>query len=128
MTLNEPPTMHLDGDDKRLVDLVTAVLVDPNLHTDTRMRLDHEITEILRSADADVYHRSSSKVHARPLKAHAPHEAHTPHETRVHMAPDVLSSVLVDPNLHTDTRMRIHQQISEILSDASTRGSAPRPS
>ena len=30
----------------------------------------------------------------------------------------MLSSVLVDPNLHTDVRMRIHREISEILRGA----------
>ena len=38
--MNEPCKPRLEGEDKQLVDLVTAVLVDPNLHTDTRMRLD----------------------------------------------------------------------------------------
>jgi hypothetical protein len=30
----------------------------------------------------------------------------------------VLASVLVDPNLHTDTRMRLHKQIARILDSA----------
>jgi hypothetical protein len=122
MTPNEPGKPRLNGDDKSLVDLVTAVLVDPNVHTDTRMRLDQEITEILQEADADVYHRSSREVHATPPRAHAQHKAHVPHEhhePHVHKVPDVLSSVLVDPNLHTDARMRIHREISEILRDVS---------
>jgi hypothetical protein len=32
--------------------------------------------------------------------------------------PDVLESVLVDPNLHTDTRLRLYGQIAEILANA----------
>jgi ribosome maturation protein Sdo1 len=113
MTQNEPNTPRLDGEDKQLVDLVTAVLVDPNLHTDTRMRLDQEITEILRSADEDVYRRARPDVHAgAPL-------AHEGHLTHVHRTSEVLASVLVDPNLHTDMRMRIHREIAEILDRAS---------
>jgi hypothetical protein len=37
-----------DGD--RLTGLLAAVLVDPNLHTDTRMRLHREIPALLRAA------------------------------------------------------------------------------
>ena len=121
MTLNEPSEPRLEAEDKHLVDLVTAVLVDPNLHTDTRMRLDWEITEILRSADAELYRRSSREHHARPRDAHEPVKA------PVDSAPEMLSSVLVDPNLHTDVRMRIHREISEILRGASTNDSG-RPS
>jgi hypothetical protein len=36
-----------------LVDLVDSVLVDPNLHTDTRMRLHREIGELLRAKHGD---------------------------------------------------------------------------
>jgi hypothetical protein len=124
MTPNEPGKPPLVGEDRQLVDLVTAVLVDPNIHTDARMRLDQQITEILRSADGDVYRRSSREVHAR---AQASHPTHKRHETYAHGTPAVLSSVLVDPNLHTDTRMRIHQEISEILAEASANAGG-RPS
>lgn len=113
MTANQHSTAGLDGEDKQLVDLVTAVLVDPNLHTDTRMRLDQEITHILHNADAQLCHRSRRVIHARALDPHERRESH------VQSAPDVLASVLVDPNLHTDVRMRIHHEISEILRDAS---------
>jgi ribosome maturation protein Sdo1 len=122
--MSEAGKPRLEGEDKQLVDLVTAVLVDPNIHTDARLRLDQQITEILRSADGDVYRRSSREVHAR---SHAPRPAHERHDTYVHGAPEVLSSVLVDPNLHTDMRMRIHQEISEILAEASANASG-RPS
>ncbi len=116
MTVSEPCKPPLEGEDKQLVDLVTAVLVDPNIHTDTRMRLDQQITEIIRSADDDAYRRARRVAHAR---AQAPHPTHKGPETYVHDAPEVLSSVLVDPNLHTDMRMRIHEEISEILREAS---------
>jgi len=119
MTPNEPGKPRLEGEDKQLVDLVTAVLVDPNLHTDTRMRLDQEITEILRSADADLYHRKSRELRARADSHHPSDTAPAPEEPYVDAAPDVLTSVLVDPNLHTDARMRIHNEIAEILRSAS---------
>ncbi len=38
---------ELSGDDAQVVDLLTAVLVDPNLHTDLRMRLHEEIRRML---------------------------------------------------------------------------------
>jgi len=124
MTANDPGKPSLDGEDRQLVDLVTSVLVDPNIHTDTRMRLDQEITEILRSADGDVYRRSRRQVEA---PAQGPRPTREARETYVHSAPEVLTSVLVDPNLHTDTRMRIHEQIAEILREASA-NAGRRPS
>jgi hypothetical protein len=45
----DEPDTPLAGTDKQLVDLLTAVLVDPHLHTDTRMRLHREISEILQT-------------------------------------------------------------------------------
>jgi len=40
----------LSGRDRQLVDLLMQVLVDPNLHTDTRMRLHYEIGKLLDEA------------------------------------------------------------------------------
>jgi len=116
-------TTSLNGEDKQLVDLVTAVLVDPNIHTDARMRLDQQISEILRSADGDVYGRSTREVHARAQARHPTHKRRGKYV--VPGAPEVLTSVLVDPNLHTDARMRIHQEIEEILREASANAAAP---
>jgi hypothetical protein len=121
MTLHESYEARLAGDDRQLVDLVTAVLVDPNVHTDTRMRLAEEIAEVLRSADEDLYHRCRHEVHTRTGGTHEPHRP------QLHGTSDMLASVLVDPNLHTDTRMRIHREISEILRAESARDCA-RPS
>ena len=115
MTVNQHSKPGLEGEDKYLVDLVTAVLVDPNIHTDTRMRLDHEITDILVAAHEPLRRRRAP--HHRPAVV-APH---------ADGASDLLASALVDPNLHTDTRMRIHHEISQILRDASASGSG-RPS
>jgi hypothetical protein len=53
--MNEHPETHeLPDEDGQLVDLVTSVLVDPNLHTDLRMRLHREITELLRTTHEDL--------------------------------------------------------------------------
>ena len=79
MTRNESGN-SLDAEDRQLVDLVTAVLVDPHVHTDTRMRLAWEITEILRSVDEDLYARSRREVHAR---VHEPQESHETDEIHV---------------------------------------------
>lgn len=43
---------RLGREDGQLVDLVDRILVDPDLHTDARIRLHREIREILRRADA----------------------------------------------------------------------------
>jgi len=110
MTINVPPEAHLAAEDRRLVDMLETVLVDPNLHTDTRMRLHTEIDEILRGVHDDLHGPAGQEVHARKLEAHDGH------------LPEVLASVLVDPNLHTDTRLRVHHQIAEILSAAQRTG------
>jgi hypothetical protein len=99
----EQDETRLADEDKQLVDLVSAALVDPNLHTDVRMRLCREITEILRSAHEDLYGPTGHEVHRHALEAHGDH-----------ISP-LLTSVLVDPNLHTDTRMRLYSEIYEML-------------
>src|SRR5215472_16233094 len=100
MNANQQDTelAHPDG---QLVDLVRAALVDPNIHTDTRMRLCEEITELLQA-------HSPSGVAVPQTKPTAP----TAHYDQLL---DVLESVLTDPNLHTDTRTRLHHEIREIL-------------
>lgn len=103
MTVKQSQPAPLAREDQRLVDLLATVLVDPNLHTDTRLRLHEEITEMLRGAHHDLHGPAGPDMHRRALETH---------EGRL---PGVLASVLVDPNLHTDTRMRLHQQISEML-------------
>ena len=97
---------QVSREDGKLVDLVTAALVDPNLHTDTRMRLQYELTEILRKAHHETYGDSGPETHERRLAEHD------------HHLPQVLESVLVDPNLHTDQRMRLHEEIEQILKGA----------
>jgi len=87
--------------DHQLVDLVRTALVDPNIHTDTRMQICNQIVELLRT------HGSASSAAPRPHAA--------PHRFAYEQLPDVLESVLTDPNLHTDTRARLHWEIRELL-------------
>jgi hypothetical protein len=90
-------------EDVELVDLVAAALVDPNLHTDMRMRIANEITELLRAAHNDLYGPDGREAHERTAVEHD------------HQVPKMLEAVLVDPNLHTDLRMRLHREIQELL-------------
>jgi hypothetical protein len=98
-------TNALTDEDRRLVDLVSAALVDPNLHTDTRLRLAREITEQLQTA--------------REAQGHAPHNQ--PPVVADHELPTLLAAALVDPNLHTDLRMRLHREIPLLLEAAHQR-------
>ena len=99
----------LEPEDQKLVDLLGDVLVDPNVRTDTRLRLHEEIAEMLRGAHVDLHGPAGNEVHARALEAHGGR------------LPDLLAAVMVDPNLHTDTRMRLHEQIAQILNSAGSR-------
>lgn len=100
----ERATHGLPAEDAELVDLLTAVLVDPNLHTDRRMRLHHEISAVLRAIQRDLYGESGGESRYEAIEADSGE------------LPDLLTTVLVDPNLHSDLRMRIHRDIRAILS------------
>ena len=113
MATTEQHTDRLGPKDKQLVDLVTAALVDPNIHTDTRMRLHEEITESLRGAHDDPHRGGTADDSRAPAKAPPePSPADSDGVLRL------LTEVLVDPNLHTDTRMRLHAQITGLVRDA----------
>jgi hypothetical protein len=103
MTIDQRQTADPLGEDRQLVDLLATVLTDPNIHTDTRMRLREEITEILAGAHEDLHGAAGRELHRRAVESHGGR------------LPDVLASVLVDPNLHTDMRMRLCVEIGEIL-------------
>ena len=45
----EAKTQKLSTEDGKLVDLVSTALVDPNLHTDTRLRLHEQIPAMIRA-------------------------------------------------------------------------------
>lgn len=94
---------ELPVEDAELVDLLRAVLVDPNLYTDLRMRLHHEISAVLRAVGRDLRHKSVGEVGQRPFEARDGH------------LPELLTTVLVDPNLHSDLRTRLHREIRAIL-------------
>jgi len=88
--------------ERQLVDLVGAALVDPNVHTDMRMRLHRELTELLSRAHEDLHgSRGAGADHA--AAAESSH------------VPSLLEAVLVDPNLQTDARLRLHREIQDIL-------------
>ena len=103
------PSGHSESrsSERRLTDLVREALVDPNLHTDTRMRLQNEITELLRVAQEPPHHlhRSAGDQRPRPELVDDP--------------AGLLEATLEDPALHTDQRLRLHDQISEMLRRAS---------
>jgi hypothetical protein len=104
---------ELSGEDGQLVDLVSAVLVDPNLHTDMRMRLQREISSTLSTAYKDLYGQSGSEPHPHPH----PHPRPDPDPGQANHVSALLTAVLVDPNLHTDMRLRLHREITEMLRD-----------
>jgi len=99
-------TDKLDDPDAHLVDLVASALVDPNLHTDTRMRLYHQLTELIQSAHEGLHGAAAGA---------APTASQTPEDGQL---PKMLHAVLVDPNLPTDERMRLHRRISEVIQNA----------
>ena len=104
--MNEPKhNPQLDGDDEKLVDLVTAVLVDPNLNTDRRMRLHEEISTAVSAAHEELHgpERRATRT--------------TVTETDGGVQ-KMLESVLVDPDLTTATRMRLHHEIPKLIRTA----------
>jgi hypothetical protein len=102
-------TPRLTAEDRELVDLLRAVLVDPNLHTDRRMRLHREISAVLRAVHRDLYGHSAGA--AGEAEEQAP-------GGQAELLPDLLTAVLVDPNLYTDLRMRLHREIRAVLQSA----------
>ena len=102
-----------DATDVHLVDLVSAALVDPNLHTDARMRLHGELTELIEAARHGLSSRAISEA---PALSQEP--ADRSEVLAARKLAEVLSAVLVDPNLHTDTRLRLHQEIPEMIQAA----------
>jgi len=110
MPTNEQNHTQIGADDRKLIDLVTAALVDPNIHTDTRMRLYEEITEIVGNAHHDLRRRAEATNERQPVKTRE-----RPVPTDNDGVRDLLAEVLVDPNLHTDTRLRLYDEIANLL-------------
>jgi hypothetical protein len=110
---------ELEGEDTKLLDYVTAVLVDPDLHTDLRMRLHREITELLQGTHATVYGSAARGVQAAETRESRGEET----RDGSIMGDDpqlakLLRAMLVDPNLHTDMRMRLYDQIPNLVQRA----------
>ena len=101
-----------DAADVHLVDLVSAALVDPNLHTDSRMRLHGELRELIESSRHGLRGRATSEA---PALSPERSESGAAEVLAARELAEVLSAVLVDPNLHTDTRLRLHEQIPEMI-------------
>jgi len=99
-------TYQLAREDGHLVNLVQAALTDPNLHTDLRMRLAQEISELLQPRQVTV---------ERPSRYEPPRQSPDPDGDGLSRE---LMSVLVDPNLHTDLRMRLYREIPELVRSA----------
>lgn len=97
-------------EDNGLVELVRAVLVDPNVHTDMRMHLSHEIPQLLRKAHEDVYGPVTG-----PARYEAVERSVAADDDRVAR---LVMAVLVDPNVHTDMRMRLQDKIPRLVSQA----------
>jgi hypothetical protein len=105
-------TQKPDTADVHLVDLVSAALVDPELHTDARMRLHRELTELIETTRHGLSGREISEP---PTPSREPADAEAPQVVAAHALTKALSTVLVDPRLHTDTRLRLHKQIPEMI-------------
>ncbi|MGP0034349.1 MAG: hypothetical protein ACLP4R_07205 [Solirubrobacteraceae bacterium] len=113
MAADDQKQTQLGAEDRKLIDLVTAALVDPNIHTDARMRLYEDITEIVRNAHQDLSRPALATGERQPVKTYK-----QPLPTNTDGVRDLLAQVLVDPNLHTDTRLRLYNEISNLLRDA----------
>ena len=101
-----------DTADVQLVDLVSAALVDPELHTDARMRLHAELTELIENARHGLTGREIGEA---PTPSGEAADAEAAQVVAAHALTKVLSTVLVDPSFHTDTRLRLHKQIPEMI-------------
>jgi len=110
--VEENPAGELTADEGRVVDELAAVLVDPGLHTDMRMRLQREIRQMLRATHEEAGGSTGSAAHESALAAHGEH------------LPDLVRAVLTDPNVHSELRMRICREMPVLLSAARE---TPRP-
>jgi hypothetical protein len=100
---------ELGREDKELVELVSAVLASPELRDDARLHLHDEINQLLRATHEDVYAAALDEVRGAPA-----HEQHRPAGHDPHVA-KLLEAMLVDPSLHTSTRMRLYHEIPRLV-------------
>ena len=102
--MEKNPARELTPGEGTVVDELSAVLVDPNLHTDMRMHLQREIRQLLRATHEEAHGAAGSATHESALAAHGEH------------LPDLVTAVLTDPNVHSEMRMRICREIPALLS------------
>ncbi len=105
---------ELDRDDRELVALVTTVLTDSSLKEELRLKIHHEIEDLLRDTHGDVYSAAVLEVRGE-VPHHGGHPALLDHDPEVAR---LLEAMLVDPTLHTDTRMRLYQEIPQLVESA----------
>ena len=98
----------LSAKDSELVDTVSAALEDPELSTDQRTRLENEIADVVRKAHEDIHGDAGREAHDELARKHE----------RVDR---LLHAVLVDPELHTDLRMRLLHEIPKVTETTSHR-------
>jgi hypothetical protein len=87
-----------------VVDQVASVLADPNVHTDQRMRLAQQIEQLLLAT-------GSGGDHPGAPASGKPGQPGSEDEQLVAW----LDAVLVDPDVHTDMRLRLHRDILKLL-------------
>jgi len=108
----QQPSQQPDAADVHLVDIVSTALVDPELHTDARMRLHRELTELIESARHGL---SGLEITEASTQSPESADGGSAEVVAAHKLSKVLSAVLVDPSLHTDTRVRLNEQIPEMI-------------
>jgi hypothetical protein len=94
-----PTARELDEEDRKLLALVTEALADPNLDAQPRERLRAQIFALLNETHEWVYGAPSTATP--PIADPA--------------VTGLLEGLLADPDLHTDTRMRLYREISELV-------------
>lgn len=116
--MSREPANPLAPEDGHLVDLAAAALVDPNLHADLRLRLHREITELVATTHETIHGPAHPDTPRLPAAGEP-----APQDQSASVA--LLQSLLVDPNLHTDLRMRLHREIPEMVRAAHERARRP---
>jgi len=100
-----------------LVDQVAAALVDPNLHTDARMRLAEQIVALLGATGAAAPPVATGAA-ASEVTPGAGDASAAEVMSEYRFAGELLATALTDPNLRTDTRMRLFEEIPRLIEAA----------
>jgi len=110
-----------EGVDVHLVDLVSAALVDPDLHTDARLRLHRELAELIEGSREGLTGR---RINEAPPLSPEPADGELAEVVAARGLAQVLQAVLVDPSLHTDMRLRLHEEVPELIRAAHAHAAA----